>query len=195
MSRLRIGLDCDGVLYNFDQYVRDQIANRLGVHIHEADVTHWHAIGDFGEEVEACFQEVMAEETCWYAGNAYAGAAELAQRLAEVSDIYILTHIRREFLPVRRRWLELNGFPFKDVIDIKEKWQVVQRLALDAMIDDRFENCDEVAKRCLTPAFLVERPWNEGRRLHELVTRGPLELAVERIERVASRVGREEIAA
>jgi 5'(3')-deoxyribonucleotidase len=188
MSRLRIGLDCDGVLYNFDQYVRDQIAARLDIHIHEAYVSHWHAISNYSPEVRRCFEAVMSEEPCWYAGNPYAGALESTQRLAAVSDVYVVTHVPPQFMDARVRWLQVNGFPVKDVIVGRDKWRSVQQLALDTLIDDNFDNCDDVARNCYTPAFLVERPWNAGMPLHELVTRGPLELAVERIEKLASQV-------
>ena len=195
MSRLRIGLDCDGVLYNFDQYVRDQIQQRTGVWLGESDITHWTAISDCSPEVKACFETIMDEESCWYAGNPYQGARELIQRLAAVSDVYIVTHITRVFLPARKHWLELNGFPFTELIDAGEKWREVQKHALDAMIDDKYENCLDVAEKCMTSAFLVSRPWNSGRKSHPLITRGPLELAVSRIEAISQNVSSEIIAA
>lgn len=189
MSRLRIGLDVDGVLYDFFNCALDHVNRTLGTSFNEDQQTDYSFTRSFGGDVGPVFYKFMGTEECWVSGKPYPGALELAQRLAKVSDIYIITHIGPTYAAARESWLARNGFPFVRFIDAAEKYREVQRYALDAMIDDKYENCLDVAEKCYTPAFMVARKWNEGKPKHPLITRGPLEQAVEAIEKIASVIG------
>jgi len=60
-------------------------------------------------------------------------------------------------------WLYNAGYPHATVLISSAKGLCAQALKLDVYIDDRWENCVDVATTSLkTKVFLLDRPWNRG---------------------------------
>lgn len=162
---LRIGIDLDGVCYDFSASVREYLVNYAASHRLEATppATRWEFYEDWGLDfdgfVATCHDGVDAGIVFSH-GEPYPNTAEAFARIkAAGHTIHVVTD--RSFgsngasEAATRTWLDCHGLPFDSLTFSADKTVV----RLDAMIDDKLANYDAL-EAAGVDAYLLSRPWN-----------------------------------
>lgn len=159
---MRVGLDLDGVCYDFGSALRDWLRAR-GWESSLPEPQTWYfyrAWGltdqEFGEQVNAG----VAAGWIFRNGEPLRWSLEGAKALkADGHTIHVVTD--RFFGPAGDaqaatvEWLTRWGFPYDSVTFSKDKTVV----RLDAMVDDRLENYDAL-EAAGVEAYLLDQQWN-----------------------------------
>ena len=170
---LRVGFDCDGVLYDWHASVRQH----LGLDLEQApNPATWRFHQDWGFSREAFVQAVHAgvdSGVVFGWGEPMTGAREALTRVkAAGHSIHIATDCGGFGTPgvaqaSRIKWLTDNDLPF-DTITFGSDKTIVD---VDCMIDDKLDNYQDL-ERAGTNAYLFDQPWNrfatDVRRVHSL---------------------------
>jgi uncharacterized HAD superfamily protein len=176
---LRIGVDVDGVLADFNQaYVRrtisvtgkDLFPGKYG----EFEITTWNYPESYGythAEVSAVWRDIKADGYFWQGLGYYDTTHRDIQELAFAhqthgDDVYFITarpgvlaKLQTEtWLTTRKKMATHQSLPATVLISSK-KGLAAQTLDLDVYVDDRWENCLEVAQT-KTKTYLFNRGWN-----------------------------------
>ena len=174
---MRIGIDVDGVLADFNEaYIRltTQLTGRDLFPSRPFDITTWNYPESYGytaEEVSRVWAAIKADPFFWQ-GLAPYDTAEDAMRAIHLrwranDDIYFITS--RPGIDAKKQtenWLRmywpLYTVPPLTVLISSEKGLCAQALNLDVYIDDRVENVTDVHFRteASTRAHLLDQPWN-----------------------------------
>lgn len=177
---LKIGFDVDGVLADFNENFVKLVIKVTGRNLFPAwpfDIPTWNYPEYYGytkAETTAVWNEIKRDAFFWqglheYPGNSQVMAQVNEEERAHGSEIYFVTNrMGVEVKAQTERWLSSrlssyygNGSP--TVLISGHKGLVCRALELDVYIDDKWENCLDVAQTCLnTQAFLLSRPWNVG---------------------------------
>jgi FMN phosphatase YigB (HAD superfamily) len=160
-----IGIDLDGVCYNFAASVREYLVSS-GSHCADdcPDATRWEFYEDWGLDLagflDTCHAGVDAGVIFTH-GDPYPGTAEaFAVLRAKGHTIHIVTD--RSFgtngasEAATRAWLDRHGLPFDSLTFTADK----TRVRLDAMVDDKLSNYDALVAAGVE-AYLLTRPWNQ----------------------------------
>lgn len=172
---LRIGLDIDGVLADFNtpfvQILEEESGRKLPA-VSETFPHTWHypaALGISPEVEKKCWDRVKASPDFWRTIPAYDEAEpflrDLAQTYAMSDEIYfITTRVGAQVKQQTEEWLIENGFDFNvTVLVTASKGPVAKALKLTHFIDDKNENCLSVAAESpFTKAYMLARPWNQA---------------------------------
>lgn len=196
---MRVGIDCDGVLCDFNAAFIRCIVNVTGRDLFPPNYepTTWNypeSVGYTSEEVDETWRTIKADRVFWYCLSAYPDTENamgyLADRISHHhDDVYFIT--ARPGVDAKKQteqWLIkefgkiTSWHVVPTVLITPHKGLAVQTLNLDVYIDDRDRNCLEASSahwhgsvpKCRT--FVMDRPWNR-------------ELLDPRIERVSSVVG------
>ena len=174
MKRLRIGIDCDGVLADF-KFAYTTEMQRLypdvpGL-VHNTsqmlgwEVTLWPGVTQ--EMRKATWKFVTNSRDWWLT---LAPLANFAERqaitlLTQRHDVFIITARRdTKGYPVSHqtwRWLGNHGIHGVSVIVTEQKGLVAHALDLDFFLDDKPSNCEEVNEATNScKVFLREWNWN-----------------------------------
>lgn len=141
MRRLRILLDCDGVLADYCTACFDLIEKHSGDrHTHE-EVTHWDIFNILGKPHLKPLMKDAAAKGGWCLGfPMYPGAQDFVQRLETLGEVVIVTSpMTTPFWAYERTvWLEQHFKIPKGRIVHTEGKQYVRG---DVLIDDADENC------------------------------------------------------
>lgn len=182
---MRIGLDCDGVLANFNQRYIQLIIESTGRDLFPPrpfDIPCWDYPEYYGythTEVKQVWKAIEADTRFWLELPPYPETPEILKRLAELKleghDIYFVTSRlgvlakRQTEAWLRNETLAATGYygthlTPDTVLISSEKGLVAHALDLDLYIDDRFENAIDVHYTTAnTLSFLLDRPWNAHR--------------------------------
>lgn len=170
---MKIGIDIDGVLANFNMPFAERLAKVTGKDLcppRPFDPTEWNWPGAFGYseiEVNQTWEVVHANPNFWAALPAMAGATEalfaLEQHGSEHDDeVYFVT--ARSGVAVKKqteRWLQ-GVLPSTDdytVLVTPLKGLACAALQLDCYIEDNWVNALSVAQT-KTRSYLCTRTWN-----------------------------------
>lgn len=163
----RIGIDLDGVCYDFSASVREYLCNTAVTHLPDACPfpTRWEFYEDWGLDLNgflnACHDGVDAGIIFSY-GEPYPDTAEAFHRIKSAGHtIHIVTD--RSFgtngasEAATRAWLDCHGLPFDSLTFSADKTIV----RIDAMVDDKLANYDAL-EAAGVDAYLLTRPWNKA---------------------------------
>lgn len=165
---MRIGIDLDGVLVDFDAGLREMLFRTSRKVIPPGEPPCWEWPATFGitdtQERDA-WDLINASPDFWETLPEYSAFThELKEQLIEVAlanDVYFITDRRKRGAKQQtERWLASRGL-VPSVAITNQKGLVAKALYLDVFIDDRPENCLDVrAYRPDARIYLQRRPWN-----------------------------------
>lgn len=162
---MRIGLDLDGVCYNFENAVRWHLIQNHGYTPESLpDPIGWNLEERWGmsraEFRDFCDGGVDSDIIFTY-GAPYPGVVEGLQRIAKAGHSIHVVTARGYGQPGRsayntERWLHVWGIPYATMTFSHDKTVV----ANDIMIDDKLENYDELETAGIPPV-LMDQVWNQ----------------------------------
>lgn len=168
MKTLRIGIDVDGVLADFNRAFIDYIPRVTGRDLFPTGYvpTTWNypeALGYTGAEVSKVWEGIKADDSFWRFLPAYPDTVRMLSFLAATThDIYFITNRPgRTAKTQTERWLQIHGFDRPPTVLISShKGDCAFALLLDLYLDDRDENCLEVFEESDTNGYMLAQPWN-----------------------------------
>lgn len=171
---MKIGIDCDGVLANFNHAFVELTVRVLGKDLYPGpagtfDIFTWNYPESYGystSEVTKVWDHIKSDPDFWLNIPAYKNTKQAMKVLANLqqsnNDIYFITN--RMGVNAKRqteKWLDRFDMMPTTVLLSKEKGFCATALALDAYIDDKWENCVDVAMQNDTiKVFCMDQPWN-----------------------------------
>lgn len=170
-SLVRIGVDLDGVLYQFDKTAQYMLARHLGYEAREElawdHEQYWRGVDKAAwewlwkdEQVDPLFRH----------GHLYTGAIEFVQELARRGDVVIVTKRPQNATTVTIDWVNHNlGFYQEDgvwchpvgEINVLGSGQDKSAVGCDVYIDDNPKICRELLENTYSTVAMIARPWNE----------------------------------
>jgi uncharacterized HAD superfamily protein len=163
---LKIGIDIDGVLANFNSaYIR--LLGRIGGKYVDTSYqpTQWSYetdLGFDGETVHMAWEEIK-KGGFWYSLDPLADVLDLPD-ICEDHDVYFITQRPGKYAKLESEdWLrEHYGVDVPTVLITESgKGPIVKALDLDLFIDDRDKNILDVRRESpRTHCFIVDRPYN-----------------------------------
>jgi hypothetical protein len=187
---MRIGIDVDGVLARYTEAFQRRIISVTGGDRFPCDdyqPTSWDYAADLGyseAEIDLTWRTIKEDRCFWASLLPYRDASHalglLSKRMDAGDDVYFIT--ARPGADAKRQteqWL-LARFPslmrpIPTVLISSHKGLAAQTLGLDAYVDDRWENCVDVAAmhwKGRSPAcrtYVLDRPWNHGHHDHPII--------------------------
>lgn len=173
-----IGVDLDGVVADFNTAYIELVPKLTGRNLFPAgytkdDITTWSYPETFGytnKEISAVWKWIGQDDEFWFNLKPLEGAEDFLEKLAyeEMAaphDIYFITS--RVGYDVKRQseeWLVQHGWGggFAPTVLISyEKGLCCKALKINAYIDDKNENCEQVLSESpKTLCYMLARPWN-----------------------------------
>lgn len=157
MSRPRIGLDIDGVVYKWSDTVRYLVQTHHGIDVGES--TYWDYLKDvLPPHVWRWLWREGIELGLFRYGHLYRGAIEGVRELAAIGKVEAVTHRPEAAVEDTLRFLSYIELPLSGVHILTEQ-QPKSSVGCDVYIDDAPHVAREVVgagKRLV----LVDQPWN-----------------------------------
>jgi len=168
---MRLGIDVDGVLANFNAAYIDLCVQVTGKDLFPPrpfDTLTWNYPKTYGytqDDTTAVWNSIKSNPVFWETLAPYEDTEEslrlLGARSRSTDDVYYVTS--RPGINAKRQtetWLRKNGLQDRPTVLIcTPKGLMARALDLDAYIDDRWENAQEVAVT-KAKSFLLTRSWN-----------------------------------
>lgn len=170
---MRVGFDCDGVLDNFGEGVRETlVAKGLG-HLWKSGPTKkptWNFYEEWvNDDGTPWYFAQFKELVDWGVDNGYVftghwrdNAIESVRRVAELGhEIIIITDRSWGSDPMHSQRNTIDAFR-RAGIEYDELWFSADKTCtdVDIMVEDRLENYDALVAHGV-PTYLINRPWNE----------------------------------
>jgi uncharacterized HAD superfamily protein len=154
-----IGVDCDDVLYPWDDVARLMLEARGYKGLHAS--TSW----DYLEKQVSTqdWNDIWAPKNSrvmFTYGHAYPGSKEAMGRLTNLGRVHIVTSRPLYAEGLTRSWLDREGIAYHELHIIgpgQKKSEVGPRV--DVFIDDRDKNVLDMF-RVTSKTYLMRRPWN-----------------------------------
>lgn len=170
---MRIGLDIDGVLADFNAGFIQRCKEVTGEDKFPPNyIPHtWNypqALGYSEAQVSAVWENIKRDPMFWAKLPAYAHTDDFLHALCDQTwnehDVYFVT----SRLGLRSKlqtedWLDAHFYPFATVLISSKKGASALALDLEIYIDDKTENCEDVKQFSNADVFMLARPWNENR--------------------------------
>lgn len=159
MGRVKIGLDLDGVVYNWDAQVAKMVRERFGT---ELDISsYWdHKRDVLPREQWRWLWQPKQMEAMFYQGAAYPGALQGAAALYELGALDILTSGPAASYGPKKRWLADREVQFLGFVLDKQGWEKSSQ-GCDLYIDDAPHAAADIELNTSATIILVDRPWNQ----------------------------------
>lgn len=158
MEKIKVGLDLDGVVYDFATAFEKYCANKdifLDNNFYDYGLSRDKVKGlltDFGE----------SEPFLWI--KAYEGVIEKVKEFEKYFDYHIITH---------RGWLESgkrntiyrlykDKINYKELRFSKEKGHYANAFGLDLFFEDSLDNAKDIINKSKTDVILIDRTYNQG---------------------------------
>lgn len=173
---MRLGIDVDGVLADFNTAFIDRVIAVTGRDLFPPrpfDIPTWNYPEHYGytaDETTTIWESIKADDAFWALLPEYADTRDLLERLWSMRwdhDIYFIT--ARPGVQAKQQtehWLHHGGYDNPTVLITSHKGLAAQTLGLHAYVDDRWENALDAAgvhwkgEAPKTRSFLLTRPWN-----------------------------------
>lgn len=158
MDQIRVAIDIDGCLANFQQRFLDT-AKRKGYSDFPTHWTQWRSWlppdikGGFGD----LFDEIEEDELWWGEISPYDDA-----HLPVAPDAYLTA--RPVSSAVTENWLSRHGFPEAPVYTVgvdNSKVPIMREKGIDLLVDDRPKTFDQVNQEREKTCLLMNRPYNQ----------------------------------
>jgi 5'(3')-deoxyribonucleotidase len=159
---LTVGFDLDGVLGDQIADVLPRIKQRLGIDLSYDDITAFRLeLGstDLAQEI----QLAQHDPTYLLEMPVHPGAVAVVSELAQRYTVVLITARPTTSAALTRRWLDLNGLQFDDVINARETQKSVY--GADVLIDDYTANIKDFVEHTDGLGILIDRPWNRTDRM------------------------------
>lgn len=165
--------DIDGVLADFNNAYRDIILELTGLELPPITndyPTKW----NYHEDVFITKKDLnkvwnyIKTTSFWEKLKPYPECREaligIKEQRLNGDDIYFITSRPGRYAKRQtERWLQSQGFSDPTVLISSNKGPVCAGLGVDVFIDDKPENCEEVALACPnSDVFLLDRPYNRA---------------------------------
>ncbi len=169
-DKIRLGLDLDGVVYNFVEEFRTYVSTQRGVHPDSlAPVHRWEFYLDWDmseDEYFTTLEQAAVGGHVFKNGAAYDGAAQAvsqardigyeivaitARKLTDIQDDHQIIHDNTA------EWLTINGIHFDELIVDNDK----TNHGLNVLVDDSLANVHHFIMAG-GKGFVFDRPWNQG---------------------------------
>lgn len=172
MKHLRIGIDVDGILADFNTPFRELVKAQTGISLPEIssnypDTWYYHKVGGVTNEQDKLLWKTIANDPCfWENVPEYPDAIGFLERLKldfYHDDIYFITSRSGDNAKKQtENWLEDLWFNGPTVLISSNKGYCCKALKLTHYLDDRNENCQDVRDTSIdTNGYMLDRPWNE----------------------------------
>lgn len=179
-ARLRVGVDVDGVLYQWEPTARLLLNREFGLELTESP--YWNYLNDNTTKAQmdwlwdshftypagldappVTFRGVFAY------GPAYPEAAKALREIRSLGHkIALITSMPNEAISERVNWLRTAGMVFDEFHTTHAKDK--SKVACDVYIEDSAENITRIAEeRPHAGVYLVDRAWNRNQPLHPAV--------------------------
>jgi 5'(3')-deoxyribonucleotidase len=169
-----IGFDVDGVLADFNSAFITRVVQVTGKDLFPPrpfDIPTWNYPEHYGyskEDTTAVWNDIKADPSFWSSLNAYAEVVPIirwASKLAEYgqADVYFITNRMGQSPKAQTElWLSARGVDSPTVLISESKGLCAKALKLDIYVDDKNENCADVATQSpFTTVFMQAQPWNK----------------------------------
>lgn len=163
----RIGVDLDGVLYQWDATARWLLNWKFGVEIGESK--HWDYILECVSEQQWKWLWQADEEGgigrgLFRYGHCFKGSFEALRELDQLGDIAIITHRPKTAIVDTMDWLSFCKVPASEVhLIYRREPKSSIKPDCDIYVDDKASNCIDLAENTDGLVCLWSRPWNEGK--------------------------------
>lgn len=153
-----VGIDCDGVLRDFNEQVRKLAQERLGL---EYEPTHWGHMFEIGDGERSLGHYVFNEWAEEIFSNAPPLHAAFQYYMRFINDdnirTYIVTTQNKDHEKFTRTWLERNGFnKHHETLFLSDK----TKAPCQVLIDDKYENVKSYIDKARM-GILITQPWNK----------------------------------
>lgn len=164
-SRIRIGLDVDGVMYQWDKTARYMLRTERG-YSKDGPLgqpgTHWNSLQEnVSKEDWQWLWGTGVKMGLFRYGHLYKGTIEAVRTLSTLGDVVVITHRPRSAVQDTLDWLSYLRLPFQEVHCLTSgelKSRVTPHCAL--YVDDKPENIEDYHFATDGVALLWRRPWN-----------------------------------
>ncbi len=178
---MRLGIDIDGCLANFNSSYIDIIVEVTGVNLFpegcKDDVafpTTWNYELDNGytkEQVKKVWDEIVHNTKFWEKLEAYPDTKETIKELNRLAkknhDVYFLTHRMGKNAKLQTEtWLYNHGMNYPTVLLTGDKGPVLNNLGIKFFVDDKLETVNDIMRQGLDTQhfYLIDRPYNQKNR-------------------------------
>lgn len=168
-----LGLDCDGVLADFNSAFIQRVIDVTGKDLFPPRpfaIPCWDYPEHFGytkADTTAVWKDIKADPGFWSGLNAYPDVVPVIRWLSKLSeydqaDVYFITNRMGVAAKAQTEmWLSARGVDSPTVLLSANKGMIARALNLDFYVDDKNENCADVAVNSLkTKTYMLAQPWN-----------------------------------
>lgn len=166
---MRVGWDCDGVIYPFVQALRSVVERRTRVRRHYPEPKQWDFWEDWGmsfAEWKEHFDAGVADGSLFTWGSPLDHG--LINQMHALHSIHFVTHRPPEARAATFSWFRQHAIRYDSLTFTEDKTEV----DTDVFIDDKPENVEALCAAGVD-AVLLDRPWNRGpnsKGLHRVYT-------------------------
>lgn len=167
---MRIGLDIDGVMYQWDKTARYMLREVLPDSPYKKDgplgkeSAHWDYIKEHVEpEHWRWLWKEGVELGLFRYGHLYPGTIVALRQLATIGELILITHRPKQALNDTLAWLGYLDLPVAEFhfLNHEQSKSSVQPQC-DVYLDDKIENCEDLARNTKAQVVaLMDRPWNQ----------------------------------
>jgi hypothetical protein len=175
MNKLRLGVDVDGILADFNPAYKKLIEENSPIRLPDISDTYpntWSyekAAGCSPTDINKVWTIIKSSDEFWENLTAYQDAEEFLDNLWKLVeekpwiDVYFITSRPGQTAKTQTEgWLNSHMFYNPTVLISSDKELCASALNLTHYIDDKNENCTEVRDYALnTKCYMLARPWNQ----------------------------------
>src|ERR1043166_583824 len=173
-TRLRVGLDVDGVLGAFSPKFIEIANNLFGLNLRPEDQTGWahQSLGLTNKQADKVWDVINKTPNWWMEDLPVLRRTDKLHIAARQHQLYFITkrNPTNVGLPIEEQtahWIRRHFYiPNPTVIVTEQKGLVANALELDFFIDDKYENCLDVQNNSpRTQVYLHDAPYCKGQSL------------------------------
>lgn len=158
---MRVALDCDGVIYEWQRTCRYMLNLHRGYDLPPVE-EWWHEWGSVKHAIEKedwnwVWSQDAVDKGLWRHGHVTKGAIEGIDRLDKKHDIILITTRPRLAYRDTLAFVAFHNLPFKEVHILPDEPK--SNVYFDVLVDDAPHNIEDALDKG-RHAILFSRPWN-----------------------------------